>query len=101
MGLRIIKKDSVDYCAKLKTLRAMHIRMETKRWAAVTQRNSGDTVILKLLDYESMMPDSESQSLATNVKNTILDDHSDLKMIQGNLEINPALALLETEKAGQ
>lgn len=97
MGFRILKKDSKDYKEKLKMLRNLQIDINTKRWETITQRTHDTKFVDKLKDDSRAANPSDHLTLAKKLKDQIKDEHKDLKIIQGNMEIQPALRLLEED----
>jgi hypothetical protein len=99
MSFRILRKNSSDYKEKLRILRNTQLKIDAKRWATITERPEIDNVLDKLLAESSDVKDpSLHLTLARKLKQQIEDEHLDLKIVQGNMEIRPALRLLEDQK---
>ena len=97
MVFKILRKDSSDYRDKLKKLKDLQIALDTKRWAAITERQDHSQISSKLSCDSLDLDQVENISLAEKVKDSIKEDSSDLKIVQGNLKLKPALKLLEIQ----
>ena len=97
MVFKILRKDSVDYKSKLKKLKDLQIVLDAKRWAAITERPDHSVIAEKLNQDLSENSVAENLNLIKKVKEHIESENPDLKLIQGNLELSPALKLLEIQ----
>jgi len=93
MGLRIVKDNSMDYFARIRSLRAVQIEQELKRWAAVTDRGSPLSLIEKL--NHSMPENSKLEELTMRLRHTISRDRPRMEFVQGNLSLENIPKLLE------
>ena len=97
-GFKILRKKSNNYKHKLRSLRDLQIKLDAKRWAAITQRSDIDSVVEKLTEKEVQIDPTLNQTLVRKLSQQIEDEYSDLKLVQGNMDILPALRLLDDEK---
>ena len=100
MTFRILKRDSIDYKEKLRSIRAAQLKKDTQRWANVTERSEPKKLLEKLLyDGNKIETNTEKTlSLAKKLKEQIIEENLDVKIVQGNMEIRPALRLLDDHK---
>lgn len=97
MVFKILRKDSVDYKSKLKKLKDLQIILDAKRWAAITERADHSAIAEKLNQEFPENSETENLNLIKKVKEHIESENPDLKLVQGNLELSPALKLLEIQ----
>lgn len=93
MGLRIVKDNSLDYAAHMRSLRALQIENELKRWAAVTDRDAPISLIERVGDV--MPENSRLEELTHRLKQCISKDKPRVEFIQGNLSFANISKLLE------
>lgn len=96
-GLKIIRKDSENYKEKLKSLRDVQIELDAKRWATITQRLDSPDFVTKLKRLNVELDPVVQKKLAKKLRDQIEAEGLDVKMIQGNMEIQAALILLDDQ----
>ena len=95
MSFRILRKGSDNYKEKLRNLRDIQIKLDTKRWAAITQRTDAEKIANKIIADDFSMTSDEKEILLAELKDTIERESLDIRLVQGNMQIDPALKLLD------
>lgn len=95
MVLKILKANSGEYQEKLKKIRAAQLESESKRWAAVTDRNLTDALTVRILRSLLNKTVESGPHLTNEITREIETSNPDIEIIQGNLKLEPALKLID------